>query len=393
MRRLKTVLWLECYALVLAVVQEFNGVRTDEAKYLLDIPYPHPPLARWLFSLLDGFAWQEFFVRAFMATLMVQAVWIAWDMARSLRTSGKIAVAVLWLCSAAFVLQAGTVMMAPLTALQALVFLWMLSLPRERLPGMPAMGFLWLATLFTALQGVLLAPLVFAALRLRGASWQRVALYLVVPLALVGLYALGNPLVAASVLLQSGKDAGQSFADRALGLGWILVLAGSGVGTLIGIVGLVRKRHPWILFSFVLIATYVFLGRHEYYAVLFLPFFVTGTKHLLRPYPRVAVPMAVGLVACTVAVLARVPLVTRHPAEAAFAFILEKVPPGITVLRGDFGHEWQYEFTSGHRVMRDTGTLPAGVTSYVCADGCDRPDGSGWMLEEAGSYRVWAKPF
>jgi hypothetical protein len=227
MRRLKIALWLECYALLLAVVQEHNGVRTDEAKYLLDIPYPHPPLARWFFSLFDGFTWQEFFIRALVATFMVQAAWIVWDMARSLNRSGKIAVAVLWLGSAAFVLQVGTVMMAPLTALQALVFLWILSLPKERLPGMPAMGFLWFATLFTALQGALLAPIVFAALRLRGASWKQVALYLGAPLVLVGLYALGNPLVAASLLIQSGKDAGDPVVVRAAGLLWILVLAGA----------------------------------------------------------------------------------------------------------------------------------------------------------------------
>lgn len=387
MRRLKTFLWLECYALLLAAVQEHNGVRTDEAKYLLDIPYPHPPLARWLFSLFDGFAWQEFFVRALMATLMVQAVWIAWDMARSLRRSGKIAVAVLWLCSAAFVLQAGTVMMAPLTALQALIFLWVLSLPKERLPGMPAIGFLWLATLFTALQGVLLAPLAFAALRLRGASRKQVALYLVAPLALVGLYALGNPLVAASLLLQSGKDAGQSFADRASGLGWILVLAGSGVGTLVGAAGLARKRHPWILVSFALFAAYVFLGRFEYYAVLFLPFYVTGAKHLLRRFPRVAVPMAVGIVACTAAILALyVPLLLpRGPARE----VLSRAGDGVVLVRGSMGHDWQYEASAGQDVRPYAPALEPEASAIACFDGCDDLE-AGWV--SLGSTRgLWLR--
>lgn len=369
MRRLKIVLWLECYALLLAVVQEHNGVRTDEAKYLLNIPYPHPPLARWFFSLFDGFAWQEFFVRAFVATLMVQAAWIVWDMARSLNRSGKIASCVLWLCSAAFVLQAGTVMMAPFTALQALVFLWILSLPKERLPGMPAMGFLWLATLFTALQGVLLAPLVFAALRLRGASWKQVALYFCAPLALVGLYAFGNPLIAASMLIQSGKDAGDPMAVRAAGLLWILVLAGSGVGTLVGVLGLALKKHAWIGASFLLVLAYVFVGRFEYYAILFLPFFVTGTKHLLRRMPRVAVPMAAGIVLCTVVILASwTPLLTPRSVARE---TLVRAGTGTILIRGSMGHEWQYEASPGQDIRPYATALAPDARAVVCFAECD----------------------
>jgi hypothetical protein len=376
MRRLKIVLWLECYALLLAVVQEHNGVRTDEAKYLLDIPYPHPPLARWFFSLFDGFAWQEFAVRAFVATLLVQAVWIAWDMARSLDRPGKISVAVLWLCSAAFVLQAGTVMMAPLTALQALLFLWILSLPKERLPGMPAMGFLWLATLFTALQGALLLPLAFAALRLRGASWTRSAWYLGAPLALVALYALGNPLTLASVLLQGGKDAGSTVAERAEGLAWILVLAGSGVGTFVGLAGLALKKHAFIAAAFLLVAAYVILGKFHYYAILFLPFFVTGAKHLLRRMPRVAVPMAAGIVVGTLMLLATSTplLVPRSPARATLA----RAGTGIVLVQGPMGHEWQYEALPGQDVRPYAdGLLPA-ARAVVCFAECAGLE-AGWI--------------
>jgi hypothetical protein len=369
MRRLKIALWLECYALLLAVMQEHNGVRTDEAKYLLDIPYPHPPLARWFFSLFDGFAWQEFFVRALVATLLVQAVWIAWDMARSLRPSGKIAVAVLWLGSAAFVLQAGTAMMAPLTALQALVFLWILSLPKERLPGAPAVGFLWLATLFTALQGVLLAPLAIAALRINGTPVRGRLWYIGAPLVLVGLYVLGNPLIAASLLIQSGKDAGDPMVVRAAGLLWILVLAGSGVGAFVGVLGIALKKHVWITASFLLVLAYVFVGRFDYYAILFLPFFVTGTKHLLRRMPRVAIPMAVGVVLGTAAILASwMPLLSDRSLARE---TLERAGTGTILVRGSMGHEWQYEASSGQDVRPYAEALAPDAKAVVCFTECD----------------------
>jgi len=48
MRKLIAAVALQIYALLLAGVQLLGGVRTDEAKYLLNIPYPHPPLARFL---------------------------------------------------------------------------------------------------------------------------------------------------------------------------------------------------------------------------------------------------------------------------------------------------------------------------------------------------------
>lgn len=389
MRKLKIALWLEGYAVLLALLQVFNGVRTDEAKYLLNIPYPHPPLARWLLSLFDGFAWQEIGARILLATLMVQAVWIVWDMGRSLGRAGRLSVSVLWLCSAAFVLQAGTVMMAPITALQALLFLWILSLPPQRVPHAPTVGFLWLATLFTALQGVLLLPLAVAALRMRGASWKTVCWYAAVPLALVALYAAGNPLTIASFAIQSGKDAADSPAVRLAGLAWILVLAGSGVGTLIGLLGLALKKHAWILASFFLVAAYVFLGRFDYYAILFLPFYVTGAKHLLRRMPRLAVPAAAGIVACTAVLLSMNPFLRRHPAEEAIGYVLEKTSAGTTVLLGEYGHEWQYELSPRHRPRRATGEFGPDVSAVVCRDACERPDDMPWSLHDVENHRIW----
>ncbi len=383
MRRLIVFIGLELYALALALVQLQNGVRTDEAKYLLNIPYPHPPFARWFLSLFDGFAWQEVGARILFATLMVQAVWLVWDMGRYLSKTGRLAVAVLWLGSAAFILQTGTIMMAPLTALQALVLLWILSLPKERLPGAVTIAFLWLLTLFTALQGILLAPLAVAALRLKGESWGRVCWYIGAPIVLVGVYVLTNPLIPASALLLS--DAGRTLGDRMSETLWMLLVAGSGIGTIVGIIGLILKKHWFILASFLLVVLYVFMGGHDYYAILFLPFFVTGTKHLLRRVPRLATAMILLLLACTALVLTyhESPFAQRTPARE----VLEHLGPGTILLKGSMGHEWQYEALPGQDILLYTEAYSTDVDAIVCYDDCEALE-TDWV--SAGSMRgVW----
>ena len=372
MRKLIAIVGLELYAGTLAFAQLLNGVRTDEAKYLLNIPYPHPPL----FGLFDGFAWQEHAARLLMATLLVQAVWLAWDMGRALKLPARMALCALWLGSAAFVLQAGTVMMAPLTALQALVFLWWLSRPREALPGAVTVGFFWLTTVFTALQGVLLAPLAIAVLRLKGTPLRARLWYVGAPLALVALYALGNPLVMASFGLQAGKDAGTTFAERGLGLLWILALAGSGVGAAIGIAGLLPKRSWFVLASFALLCAYVFVGKFDYYAILFLPFFVTGAERLWRRVPVLAVPSAVLVLLCTALLLTHhVPfLAPRSPARE----ILRLAGTGTILVRGSMGHEWQYEAGAGQDVRPYAEALAPRATAIHCSEGCDDLEGE-WM--------------
>lgn len=389
MRRLISIVGLQIYACTLAFVQLQNGVRTDEAKYLLNIPYPHPPLARWLLGFFDGWQWQEHAARIVFATIMVQAVWLVWDMGRALRLPARLSLAVLWLGSAAFILQAGTVMMAPLTALQALLFLWMLSLPKERMPSTSTIGFLWLATLFTALQGVLLAPLVIAALRMRGTLWKQCAWYVGVPLVLVALYALGNPLVMANVLIQAGKDAGSTFIERGAGLLWILTLAGSGVGAIAGIAGLFIKKHWWILASFALFALYVFVGRFDYYAMIFLPFFITGAKHLYRRMPMLAVPTTVFSLVCTLLILMNhAPLlVVRSPARDT----LKQLGSETILLKGFFGHEWQYEAGPGQVVRLYSVQLAPQADVIVCYDDCDDIEADGWVENLGGLAHTWRK--
>lgn len=388
MRKLSLVIGLEAYALFLAGVQFLNGVRTDEAKYLLDIPYPHPPLARGMLGFFDGMPFNEGFFRILFATLIVQAVWIVWEMGRSLSILSRISLCVVWLLSGAIMFQGGTVMMAMLTAFEALLFLWLLSLPGERLPQPVTIGFLWLVTLFTALQGVLLAPLILGLFLRRKSTYMQMMLYGVVPIVLLVLYTLGNPFIPASVLLHSGKDSTDTLLTRALGLLWILALAGSGVGSVVGIVGLALKRKWFILASFILIVLYVFVGRYDYYAILFLPFFITGCKHLFRREERLAIPTAIGVILGTAILLFSIPLRTpRSPARDA----LNAAPNGLILVNGPMGHEWQYEAEKGQIVRRYTQELARETKTLICTQSCDDP-GPNWALLPIPGVDVWVRP-
>lgn len=388
MRKLIAAVGLQSYALMLAFAQLHNGVRTDEAKYLLNIPYPHPPLARWLLGHFDGWQWQEHFARILFASLMVHAVWLVWDMGRSLRPAGRVSLCVLWLASAAFVVQTGTVMMAPLTALQALLFLWMLSLPTHRIPSVATIAFLWLVALFTALQGVLLLPLVVALLRLKGVRVSVAVWCILAPIAVVGLYSLGNPLLMASLTLQANKDGGSTVMERAQGLAWILTIAGSGIGSIIGILGLLSQRRWASLASFCLFALYVFIGRFDYYAILFLPFFVAGAAYVYRRVPLAAVLLSILQLACTALILTHhVPLLTqRSPARHT----LNQLPAPVNILlKGSFGHEWQYEAAPGQRLGPYSAQAASMADVVICFDDCDELEGPWAQLYESLPNTWW----
>src|SRR3989338_3989707 len=111
------VIGLQIVAFLLAWLQFLTGMRTDEAKYLLNIPYPHPPLIRSVLGWTDGFVYQEIFWRVIFATLIIQAVWLVWDMGRSFGRPSRILLALAWLLSSGVILQGGSLFIGPLSAL------------------------------------------------------------------------------------------------------------------------------------------------------------------------------------------------------------------------------------------------------------------------------------
>lgn len=383
MRRISSILLLEFWAVVLALRQSELGVRTDEAKYLLDIPYPHPPLVRWMLSLFDGFPWQEFAVRLLFATIVIQTVWLLWNIGRGLRANDRIILAGSWLLAWGAVSQAGAIMMAPLTAVQGLAFIWLLLRGKNNTAYAGLISLFWLASLFTAYQAALFLPLVAAIFwEMKLPLRQRVSLFLI-PIAILGLYTFTNPLALASIVGQAGKDAGLPPLARFGSALTLWFAAGSGVLSLAGTYGLIRSKNIPLIASFLLVFAYVFAGYHDYYVVLFVPFLAAGLFFFLQKHASVFfwyMPLLlIGFIASVTtqypyADIGRphfyTPLAPASPAREVLHSIEARGTEGDILIQGSFGHEWQYESTFS--VRRYAEALLPDAQAVVCLDRCDQ---------------------
>lgn len=374
MRRIFLILGLQVYAIVLALLHATGGVLTDEAKYLLNIPYPHPPAARWILSQLDALAFQEILVRILFATLMVQAVWILWDMAKDLPRSKRFLLAVLWLLSGGVLLQAGTVMMAPLTALEALMFLWMM----QRKISPMWVGLFWLLSLFTAYQAVLLLPIVVSCLHKQKCSLRMSAFYICVPIVLLVLYTLTNPLIPASMVSHSNRDLSSSLLDRFLATGRLWGVGGSIIFSILGTWGIIRSRRRELVISFLFVLAYIALSRYDYYAVLFLPLFVGGV--LARPKLLASPHVTTVLTAATGVYLAFTFFagIQMSSARSTVQLLDGMNVQGTLLIEGSFGHEWQYE--SPWEVRRFTEGLTEEASAIVCLQTCPEWNKQTWKV-------------
>ncbi len=368
MRRLIAVIGLQLYAVALALWQVHIGVRTDEAKYLLDIPYPHPPAARFVFSLLDGWQHQELFWRIVLATLLVQAVWLVIACVKGSSRFVAIAAALSWISSTAVLLQAGTVMMAPLTAVQGLVFVWLSLRASDSRGYAGVIALFWLLSLFTAYQAVLFAPLVWVTLGRTGVSFSRKAAYIGIPIALLGLYTLTNPLAAASMVSHAGNGADPLLSDRLTGLLRLWMIGGGIVASIAGTAGLFVRPRFGTLMSFLLVSAYIFLSPADYYAILFTPLCVAGVILLLQTAGRVALPlgflMPVGLL-CSL-------LLVAWPQPGVVSLMMKAIDAtdgsGYVLISGTFGHDWQY--ASMTPVLRYDPSRLDGARAVVCRISC-----------------------
>src|SRR3989338_3526826 len=267
--RILAIIGLQGFAVLTAMLHTHLGVHTDEAKYLLNIPYPHPPLLRWIMGLTDGWQHQELFWRILFASFLIHGVWLVADMARSLPREKRITVAGLWLFSGALLLQSGTLMMSCITAVQVLFLLWMLSRPEFLRKWSVLVAALWLEMLFTAYQGILFAPLVWVTLQRADVGLQKRLFLFLVPIGLLVLYTLTNPLAIAAMGFVGTMGSGvplEEFLSRGLRL-WLI--GGSGVLSILGILGMIRSRHWALLCTLILVTLYCLVSYREYYAILF----------------------------------------------------------------------------------------------------------------------------
>jgi hypothetical protein len=376
MKKFFSILGLEVYALGLAFFRYASGVMTDEAKYLLNIPYPHPPLARWIIHLTDGWQYHEIFWRIVFATLTVQSVWLILALARKKQRGNESSLpmfgAVLWLFSLALVTQAGTVMMAVLTALQGLVFVLLTLHGPLRRRTYIWVALFWLASVFTNYQVALYLPLV-AVIFWRAPLPRRLRLfYIGAPLLLLTLYSATNPLALVSMVGAASKDASRSLLERFWGVIVTWFIAGSSIGSIVGTAGIVHSRRWDLLLSLLLVAAYIWLSYRGYYALLFLPLFVGGAFSL--PLQNMRHVSFIRAEAAMIAfVLFFLPPIQKNLARdvtqilAARGVFVQK-ENGAAIIVGSFGHEWQYY--SPYPVFRYTPRLLGPNDVIMCLDAC-----------------------
>jgi hypothetical protein len=396
MRKIVAAVLLEIYAVALAWVQALGGVRTDEAKYLLDIPYPHPPLARFLLSLTSGLPFQEMFWRIVFASLMVQAVWLIWEMGKSFTQDQRSTLAFAWLCLAAVMLEAGSIMMAPLTALQGLVFVWLL-LGREKKKltewQLFAVALFWLASLLTAYQAILYTPLVAVILhRAKLPRWQE-ALFLGGPLVVAVLFATAQPLIIASFFNAGTQNAGNPVLFWAIGLFQAWSIGGSVLIGILGIAGMILDRRWSLLVSTLLVSGFVFVSFRLYYAILFSPLFIGGSfLFFLRLWRKPASLVPPVLILSILCIMLFPPTILPTPARETMRAIAAQVHEGPVLIAGNFGHEWQYE--SSYEILRYRSSLIRGAKAVVCLDSCREVRWrEGWRKLANAPVEVWVKTF
>lgn len=392
MIRLFPIIGLETLAILLAWMQSLGGVRTDEAKTLLNIPYPHPPLLRWIVSQTEVLPFQEILWRVLLASIVVQAVWLVWDAGRGLARGPHLLVCASWLCSSAVLLQAGTVTTAPLIAVFGLFLVSYIlrqddGNPRQ-MSGAHILFLVWLAALFTAYQAVLYFALLVAALLRLHVSRRALVTVVAVPLFLVALYVLSNPLSLDRFVDAGTLNMGKSFSQKLADIGNMAMVGGSIVGAVSGLWGIILRRAWPLALSLLLVAAFVFLSLRSYYAIFFTPLFTGGALLLLREYPAWWKKIGIAYLLTLFFLRPFPPEMAPSPARLVMQRIVQEGVRGEVSIAGFFGHEWQYESTLPIRKYRP-GFLD-GAGAVVCLDTCDSL-GDSWRKLDGVPVDVWVR--
>ena len=403
MRRLLVIIGIEAYAVLLAFYRGLGAVHTDEAKYLLDIPYPHPPLARTIINLTESIPQQEMLWRIIFATLLVQAVWLVERMAKKLSPEDRLTLCGLWIFSASVMFQSGTIMMAVLTALQGVVFVWLL------LKDSPAslryaetsrhssaerndagwIALFWLVSLFTAYQAVLYLPIVVAIFWRAKVHPVRIALAIGVPLLLLVMYVASNPLAAASFVAAGEQNVGQPLVDllQITLRSWLW--AGGIVLSIAGLLGMIRSKHWPLILSFLLVCAFHVTSYRVYYPVLFLPLLVGGVVVYPKVLRKSAVLLAMQIIIATY-IFAHSELAFYETGARTVMRQVNQLHSGeVVLIAGSFGHSWQYESRSP--VLRYRPSLLSKAKAVVCLEDCPGVSGYGFYQIENIPQEVWIR--
>lgn len=410
MRRKVAVIGLELYALALAVLHFVGGVLTDEAKYLLNIPYPHPPLVRSILGLTAGVPGDAFLWRFLFASLLVQCVWLIHDLCGGLGYYARYTVMIVWLFCATMILQAGTVMMAPLTAVAGLFFVYSamryggyigdkrsLVLTKS---GAFLVACLWLASLFTAYQAILFFPLVFATLWRASISKKKCLVYFFGPILVLSIYTLSNPLVLASMGIVAGKDGGLPLLTRLSGYAKAWLVAGDLLFGILGAIGIIRGRRWELIATFIIVSAYMIVSDQDYYAILLLPLLIGG---LVDVFSRMAPRWQYMVWALSIPVIILFALPSAlsvfsdaNPARDSASSLRSSVPtifddPSKKMLIvGSFGHDWEYYFPFAiHKYSDALADKKADV--IACVQACPATLKEGMYLATAMPVEIYVR--
>jgi len=393
MRRLLILIGIEGYAVLLALYRSLGAVHTDEAKYLLNIPYPHPPLARGIINLTEALPYQEMLMRVVFATLLVQAVWLIARMAKGMSPENRLTLCGLWIFCASVLFQSGTVMMAVLTALQGLVLVWLLlEVESGKWKVESYLGWIslfWLASLFTAYQAVLYLPIVVAIFWKSKTSIVRSALAIGIPLLLVTLYIASNPLAAASFVNAGEQNVGQPLADllQITLVSWLW--AGSAILSVIGVLGMLKGKQWALLLSFLLVCAFHVTSYRMYYPVLFLPLLIGGVVASPGVLKKSATLLAMQIVTA-VFIFAHTQLeFYNSSARIVMHQVNQLQSDGAVLISGSFGHNWQYESTSP--ILRYRPSLLSKAKAVVCLEECPGVSGYGFYQISNVGQEVWVR--
>lgn len=371
-----------CVAVLLLLVWLRGGAHivTDEAKYVLNIAYPHPPGLRWLMHWRVGsLVFHIWFWRFCMISGWL-AAFAYWMRHQRFGCPLEWCLLVLW-TTGAWWMFAGNLLLVSATSAQALV---LLAWNQRRNPPDPRLVSLWwMWMLFTSLQGLLFLPLVIAVLRRSVTCW-RLGMYALWPLACVTLYVLSQPL-ALAILLHVTDAPSSRWSDAVTAMAWQWWL-GAGLWLPVAIYGLLRQRLWWHVTTFGLLSFLAVREQSAYHAVLFLPLIVTGTA---AAWPAVGqwryarLPFVLIAAATSCFVLWRTG--SLQPMVSQSRPVLTQVGPwlvtqGPLAIVGDFGHDWQY--WSPRPVQRLVNVALQQPAAIVCLQACPELPGYAPMLAE-----------
>ncbi|MFH0851619.1 MAG: hypothetical protein V1876_02620 [Candidatus Peregrinibacteria bacterium] len=393
--------------IALAALHMWQGITTDEAKYLLNIPYPHPPLARSIIGFTQWVPGQEMLWRVVLAIVLLLAAELARAFASARERGAAFLLAGLWVLSASVFVSAGQILLAPVTAVEMLVFCyWYLKgEDLERMIGW--MALLWLASLFTAYQAILFLPVVAAVFwHLKLPRWQRMAA-LVGPVLLLALYTATNPLAFASMITAGGQNLGGGSPIMALRqVAWLWLLGGSVVLSVLGTIGMLSsllrpqgdyggqaRRWPLIL-SFLFVAGFIFLSFRPYYGILFTPLLIAGFVSLPPLLRRTGTILLATLVCALILIPLSFPAGGPSPVPGVYAAVEHAgIPAGATaIIAGPFGHEWQYGPYVVRQMIGNPQLLDSARVAICLAECPVIRRRVGWEQLQEVAVETWVRP-